>query len=174
MDTKVNKYPDFWSIIKKDFNKNFINHNLLCPMNYIYNLDLSEFHNTTSTLPMSYFFKKYEMKNNMCTCKKIEELIARYSLKIYEINTTVCDNEDYFLLRKDFDDLLKDISKIKISKNYIGLFSWIIDRAFKILPGSIRNKNKISSTLSKNKSILLKTLYDVNSANLLKCFSKNC
>ena len=46
--------------------------------------------------------------------------------------------------------------------------------AFKILPGSIRNKNKISSTLSKNKSILLKTLYDVNSANLLKCFSKNC
>lgn len=174
MDIKVNKYPDFWSIIKKDFNKNFINHNLLCPMNYLYNLDLSEFHNTTSTLPMSYFFKKYEMKNNMCTCKKIEELIARYSLKIYEINTTVCDNEDYFLLRKDFDDLLKDISKIKISKNYIGLFSWIIDRAFKILPGSIRNKNKISSTLSKNKSILLKTLYDVNSANLLKCFSKNC
>ena len=174
MDIKVNKYPDFWSIIKKDFNKNFINHDLLCPMNYLYNLDLSEFHNTTSTLPMSYFFKKYEMKNNMCTCKKIEELIARYSLKIYEINTTVCDNEDYFLLRKDFDDLLKDISKIKISKNYIGLFSWIIDRAFKILPGSIRNKNKISSTLSKNKSILLKTLYDVNSANLLKCFSKNC
>ena len=174
MDIKNNKYPDFWSIIKKDFNKNLINHNLLCPMNYLYNIDLSEFRNSTSTLSMSYFFIKFEMKNNMCTCKKVEELIARYSIKIYEINTNTCDNEDYFLLRKDFNDLIKDISKIKISKNYIGLFSWIIDRAFKILPGSIRNKNKISSTLSKNKSILLKTLYDVNSANLLKCFSKNC
>ena len=72
------------------------------------------------------------------------------------------------LLRKDFDNLISDIQKIKISKNYLGLFSWMIDRAFKILPGSLRNQKSISSVLNKNKPLLLKTLYEVNSyANLL-------
>ena len=75
---------------------------------------------------------------------------------------------------KDFDNLISDIQKIKISKNYLGLFSWMIDRAFKILPGSLRNQKSISSVLNKNKPLLLKTLYEVNSSNLLKCFSKNC
>ena len=68
----------------------------------------------------------------------------------------------------------EDIQKIKISKNYLGLFSWMIDRAFKILPGSLRNQKSISSVLNKNKPLLLKVLYEVNSSNLLKCFSKNC
>ena len=172
MDIKNNKYPDFWSIIKKDFNKKLINHDLKCPMNYLYDLNLSEFRNTTSTLPMSYFFVKFEMKNNIRTCRKVEDLIARYAFKFYESNNN-SDNE-YFLLRKDFDDLLKDISKIKISQNYIGLFSWMIDRAFKILPSTIQNKKTISSVLNKNKALLLNTLYRINSSNLLKCFSKNC
>ena len=112
------------------------------------------------------------MKNNIRTCRKVEELIARYAFKFYESNNN-SDNE-YFLLRKDFDDLLKDISKIKISKNYIGLFSWMIDRAFKILPSTIQNKKTISSVLNKNKALLLNTLYRINPSNLLKCFSKNC
>ena len=172
MDIKNNKYPDFWSIIKKDFNKKLLNHDLKCPMNYLYDLNLSEFRNTTSTLPMSYFFVKFEMKNNIRTCRKVEDLIARYAFKFYESNNN-SDNE-YFLLRKDFDDLLKDISKIKISQNYIGLFSWMIDRAFKILPSTIQNKKTISSVLNKNKALLLNTLYRINSSNLLKCFSKNC
>lgn len=172
MDIKNNKYPDFWSIIKKDFNKKLLNHDLKCPMNYLYDLNLSEFRNTTSTLPMSYFFVKFEMKNNIRTCRKVEDLIARYAFKFYESNSN-SDNE-YFLLRKDFDDLLKDISKIKISQNYIGLFSWMIDRAFKILPSTIQNKKTISSVLNKNKALLLNTLYRINSSNLLKCFSKNC
>jgi hypothetical protein len=111
----------------------------------------------------------------MKTCKKVEELLTKYSIRLYRYNiNNRTDEEEYFLLRKDFDDLINDIKKIKISKNYLGLFSWIIDRCFKILPGSLRNKKSISSMVNKNKSVLLKVLYDVNSSNLLKCFSKNC
>ena len=174
LNIKENKYPSFWLLVKKDFNKKNINENLNCPMNYLYELDLSQHHPVTSTLPMSHFFVKYELINNIRTCRKVENLIAKYSLKAYNVNSAESEEEDYFLLRKDFDDLINDIRSIKISKNYIGLFSWIIDRAFKILPGTIRNQKNISSVLNKNKSLLLKILYEVNSANLLKCFAKNC
>ena len=33
---------------------------------------------------MSYFFKKYDMANNIRTCKKVEELISKYSITLYE------------------------------------------------------------------------------------------
>lgn len=174
LNIKENLYPSFWLLIKKNFKRENINTELHCPMNYLYNLDLSEFHNTSTTLPMSHFFVKYDMTNNIRTCRKVEELIAKYSLNVYEANANDSESEDYLLLRKDFDNLISDIQKIKISRNYLGLFSWMIDRAFKILPGSLRNQKTISSALNKNKSLLLKVLYDVNSANLLKCFSKNC
>ena len=174
IDIKINMYPSFWQIIKRGFNEKYINDKLKCPMNYLYDLNLSEFHNSDSTLPMSHFFVKYEMTNNIRTCRKIEEIIAKYSLKLYESNNDSLEDNDYLLLRKDFDDMIEEIQKIKISKNYLGLFSWMIDRAFKILPGSIRNQKSISSVLNKNKSLLLRALYNVNSANLLKCFSKNC
>ena len=174
LNIKTNLYPSFWLLIKKNFKKDNINEELKCPMNYLYNLDLSEFHNSTSTLPMSHFFNKFEMSNNIRTCRKVEDLIAKYSLSLYDINSGDSEDNDYLLLRKDFDNLILDIQKIKISKNYLGLFSWMIDRAFKILPGSLRNQKSISSVLNKNKPLLLKTLYEVNSSNLLKCFSKNC
>lgn len=176
LDIKKHKYPSFWTIVKKDFNKKNINENLICPMNYLYNLDLSEFHNQESTLPMSHFFNKYELESNIRTCRKVENLISKYSIKLYKHNTneTPKDDEDYFLLRADFEDLLLDIRKIRISKNYLGLFSWLIDRSFVILPGTLRNRKKILSAVNKNRSVLLKVLYDINSTNLLKCFSKNC
>lgn len=174
LDLKTNLYPSFWLLIKKNFNKKNINEDLSCPMNYLYNLDLSEFHHSSSTLPMSYFFKKYDMANNIRTCKKVEELISKYSITLYETNLNNSESEDYLLLRKDFDDLISDIQKIKISKNYLGLFSWMIDRAFLITPNIKSTQKQIITTLNKNKSLLLKVLYEVNSSNLLKCFSKNC
>ena len=174
LNIKENLYPSFWSLIKKNFNKSNINDKLSCPMNYLYNLNLSEFHHSTSTLPMSHFFVKYDMSNNIRTCRKVEDLISNYSISLYDVNSSDSEKEDYLLLRKDFDDLISDIQKVKISKNYIGLFSWMIDRAFMILPGSLRNQKSISSVLNKNKPLLLKVLYEINSANLLKCFAKNC
>lgn len=174
LNIKENLYPSFWSLIKKNFNKSNINDKLSCPMNYLYNLDLSEFHHSTSTLPMFHFFVKYDMSNNIRTCRKVEDLISKYSISLYDVNSSDSEKEDYLLLRKDFDDLISDIQKVKISKNYLGLFSWMIDRAFMILPGSLRNQKSISSVLNKNKPLLLKVLYEINSANLLKCFAKNC
>lgn len=174
MDIKTYKYPSFWEIVKKNFNKNNINPSLVCPMNYLYEIDLSEFHSHESTIPMDYFFRKYEMDNNIRTCRKVEDLIVKYSLKLYDYNNNSAhDDDDYFLLRQDYNDLIQDIRKIKISRNYIGLFSWMIDRCFKILPGTLRNQKGISSTVHKNRAVLLKVLYDINPSNLLMCFSKN-
>ena len=174
MDITQYKYPAFWSVIKKDFNKKNINPNLRCPMNYLYNLSIPEFHSTEATLPMSHFFLKPVINVNRKSCKKVEELISKYSMKLFEYNTSESNEEGYLLLRNDFNDMINDIQKVKISKSYIGLFAWLIDRAFMISPQVFRNNVKIKSTISKNKSILLKTLYQVNSAVLLKCFSKNC
>lgn len=174
MDISEHKYPVFWSVIKKNFNKNNLNYDLNCPMNYLYNLTIPEFHSSESTLPMTHFFLKPQENINRKKCKKVEELISKYSMQLFEYNVGESNDDDYILLRNDFDDMINDIIKIKISKNYIGLFAWLIDRAFMITPQVSRNNVKIKSCISKNKSILLKTLYQINSAILLKCFSKNC
>lgn len=174
MNIETNKYPSFWTIIKRNVNSQNINYALHCPMRYLYDLDLSEFHSQEDTLPMSHFFIKYTLENNIRTCRKVEDLIAKYSLNLYKYNTdSMSEDESYFLLRKDFDDIVKEIRGMKISKNYLGLFSWMIDRCFKIMPGTVRNQRSISSTVNKNRSLLLKVLYEVNPESLLKCFAKN-
>ena len=123
----------------------------------------------------SNFFQKYEITNNIRTCRKVEDLIEKYSLKLYSYNgNDTNDNEKYFLLRKDYDDLISDIQKIKISKNYLGLFSWLIDRGFIITPKIKSTQWQLKSTIHKNRAALLKVLYTINPSNLLQCFSKNC
>ena len=77
------------------------------------------------------------------------------------------------MLECNFESLIEDIKGVYISKDYIGLMSWLIDRAFLITCGLKRNKNTVLSNINKNKSLLLKVLYDINSKNLLKIFSKN-
>ncbi len=174
MDLKTNKYPKFWSIIKKEFNKEKINKKLNCPMDYLYDLDFGKFRNKETTLPMSNFFNRYELNINRKKCKKIEELIEKYSLDSYLIiEKGKQEYSDYLLLRNDFNDLIQDIKKVRISGNYLGLMSWLIDRAFLITANIEKNKNNIKTTINKNKSLLLKVLYDINKDNLLKCFSKN-
>lgn len=172
MNLKEFKYPAFWSIIKKDFSKNNINDSLICPMNYLYNMKFNEYHNQERTLPMSDFFIKYELDENRVKCKKVEDLIQNYSLKLF--NSIYKENEsEHLLLRSDFDELIVDIRKTYISRNYLGLMSWLIDRAFRITPQIKRNTKNIKSRIRNNKSMLLKVLYEVNPVALLKCFSKN-
>ena len=77
------------------------------------------------------------------------------------------------LLREDFEDLLTDIKQTYISKTYVGLMSWLIDRAFLITKETKVNKNLINRKTNENKSLLLKVLYDINANNVLKIFSKN-
>lgn len=176
MNIKENGYPSFWTIIRKGFNKKRINSKLKCPMNYVFDLDIIKYKSSASTLPMERFFVKYELDENSKRRKsrKVEELIQEYSLDLYNLNTNTDDeNEDYFLLRSDFDALLNDIRSVYISNNYLGLISWLLDRAFMITPNMKSNNSKLKSTIDTNKSILIKVLYEINPKALLKCFSKN-
>ena len=172
MDIATHGYPVFWSVIKPDVDPQKLNPELVCPMNYLYQLKLPRCPKQPPALPTSHFFCKYEMHTNIRTCRKVEQLIADYSLQLYGYNTSANpDDTDYLLLREDFENLISDIRRIRISSNYLGLFSWIIDRCFKILPGTIRNQKNISSTVHKNRSLMLKVLYEINPDNLLKCFA---
>jgi hypothetical protein len=57
-----------------------------------------------------------------------------------------------------------------ISKNYRSLYSWLLDRAFSMTSAIKSNKQMIKSTISKNKSLLIKVLYSVNPKMFLECF----
>ena len=66
-----------------------------------------------------------------------------------------------------------NIKKVYISKNYIGLMSWLIDRAFLITPNSQMGAPHSDRKTNENKALLLKVLYDINPQNVLQIFSKN-
>ena len=173
MGIKKHKYPSFWLMIKKDFKKSNVNYSLNCPMSYLYDLKLNEYRYKSKTLPMSHFFNKYDLDTNRVKSKKVEELIQGYSLTLYENVKEGNNRSDILLLRSDFDELVYHIRKIYISRNYLGLMSWLIDRAFIISPSIKQNNKTLKNTMKKNKTILLKVLYEVNSSALLKIFSKN-
>ena len=172
MDIQENGFPKFWAYIKKDVKRSKINNSLKCPMNYLCSIKFNKSRSEDSTLPMEYFFNKFDLETNRRQSKKVEELIEKYSLHLY--NTQNEDNDsDYLLLRSDYDSLINDIKNVYISQTYIGLMSWLIDRAFLITCGAKRNKDSIDSNTNKNKALLLKVLYNINSKNVLKIFSKN-
>ena len=170
MDLEGNRYPIYWKVIKHGLEKNNINKDLLCPMNYVYNLNLNRFRHDTPTLPMSDFFLKHKLDINRGTCKRVESFIEDYSLKLYNSVTSENQEEDYLLLRHDFEDLIQTLRALNISNKYLGLMSWLIDRAFLITDGTIANLQKTKSTINKNRSLLLKVLYETNPDAFLKCF----
>ena len=43
MDIKTNGYPAFWGIVKKGFNKQRVNSELICPMNYVFDIKTNKF-----------------------------------------------------------------------------------------------------------------------------------
>lgn len=184
MDIGRNLYPYFWTIIKPEFKSvretkngkvHMINKGLKCPMNELYQFKAERHVDQTSTLPMSTFFVNYELKEKIRKCKRIEEFIQKYSFKLYGYNIDDENNmEEYLLLREDFDKLIEDIRSIHISNNYLGLMSWLLNRAFMITPNIQSNNGKIRTVLNKNKSLLVKTLYEISPVQFLQCLSKNC
>ena len=112
--------------------------------------------------------------------RRIEELVKKFSLSLSE-NAKEKNNDDeydlYLLLKSDFRYLKKEI-KTLIKENKTQerfsefIFSWLIDRAFLISVRSRAHSNQIEAVTKKNKSLLLKVLYDVDKDALLKCFSK--
>ena len=197
MDISVNGYPIFWKAIKKRNDKrngvklseltdkqierrdSMYNVGIVCPMNSLYNMNLNPKINLrTNTYSMNKFYKKYELDITKRKSKKVEKLIEKYSLRMLNYNSTneIDDDEnegDFLLLRSDFDNLIKDIREIAFTKNYLGLMSYLINRSFVITPKAKGKIEKNKTNLDKNKSLLLKTLYELNSEQLLKCFSNN-
>lgn len=172
MDIKQNGYPLFWTIINYDFNKRRINNNLICPMNTLVTSKLAKHRSNVPTIPMQTFFKSFPLEENRRKCKKVEDLINKYRLNLINEKT---EQETYLLLREDFDKMISDIYKIYLSKSYLGLASWLIDRAFCISNYAQmcanRTINQTSSNLGKNKALLLKVLYKVSPQSVLKVFS---
>lgn len=175
MDIQTNKYPSFWKIIKKGFKNKNINSSLRCPMNYLCDLKIDRFRNKSSTLPMSHFFVQHALEKDKKQCKKVEELITKYSLGLLErqIDDDVSDYTDHLLLRSDFDDLVKSIGQTYISKNYSGLMSWLLNRTFAITPKMVEQVPIMNSNLKKNKPLLVKVLYQVSKKSFLSCFKSD-
>ncbi len=175
INVKDNGYPPFWSVIRPGFDYKKINHMLHSPMGYLCGLQTERVRSKTPTLPMSHFFVPHEMDTNRRISKKVEDWIEKYTAKVmYDViedNEELMYSDESFLLRNDFDEMIQDIKQLSISKKYAGLFSWLLNRAFELTPGVKRNIVSIDSQTSKNKSILLKTLYELNPDVLLSCFS---
>ncbi len=161
-------YPKFWCAIRPGFDKNKINKSLRCPMNYIYKMKVDSYKPVNDTLPMSYFFVKHELTEHHRLSRRVEKLIEKYSLKqLLFVQDDDDDNEDYYIFKNNFDQLIDDIHQIYISKNYLGLMSHLITRAF--FKDKIAHA-KLQTRLEKNRSVLLKALYNVNKRCFLQCF----
>ena len=174
MNVKDNGYPAFWNNIRKDFKRGRINYKLDCPMNRLVSIKIAKFRSPDSTLSMDYFFRSFPLEEDRRHCRKVEDLIHKYQLGFVE---GVQDNEEYLLLRHDFDELIADIRQVYLSKNYLGLVSWLIDRAFLISPYAkncaTRVLHQSSSKTSINKALLLQVLYKVSPKAVIKIFSGN-
>lgn len=138
-------------------------------MNYLYNMEISKIRDNRTTLPMSRFFEKCNAENDRRKSKKVEELIQKYSFELYNCNISE-NNDEYLVMQYNFDKLIEDIKQINISRNYQGMMSWLINRAFVITPGLKSNQKIYSTTLNKNRALLLKVLYTINPTVFLQCF----
>lgn len=190
MDIEKNGLPNFWMLTKRDKRKvrndkerrerdiknkqrirEHINNNLVCPMNYLFDLEFDRTKYDTEPLPMSDFWIDHKQNVDRRKSREVEKLIEKYSLDLYSYNISHGkEPNDYLLLMDQFDELIVDIRRIYISKNYLGMMSWLINRAFEIGAGVRRNKKGMNSSLSKNRALLLKVLYVVSPDVFLQCF----
>ena len=169
MNVKSIGYPAFFAGIRPDL-RSKINPNIDCPMNHVYNIKNKRMPNN-ETIPMKEFFIPHENKLTKHKSYKIEKLIENYSLEIMNFNMEdPNDHSQYLLLRSDYDDLINELKRITMPEKYIGMMSWLINRALIITPNIKGKKDVIDTKLSKNRSILLKILYDLNPKTFKKCF----
>lgn len=191
LDIERNGLPKFWQITKKDKRKarteeerrerdkknkkkiqEKINPNLECPMNYIFDIKIKNAKNKKGTIPINDFFIIHDTsKLAYSTSAKVEKLIEKYSLNCFNTVTSSNDedeNDSYLLLRSDFEDLLRDIRKIGINNKHSQLMAWLINRAFKVT-STVKGRD-LNSLINRNKPLLLRVLYSLNSSAFLSCF----
>lgn len=175
INIKKNGYPVFWRDIRSDLNRNLVNYNLVCPMNSVHNLSAGKALYKLDTIPIGDFFINHENKILQKKSKKIEGLIEKYNLEQQNMMAEYKKDrrqtfDDLIVLRSDYEDMLEEIRRIALPDKYLGLMSWLINRCFMITPGVTRNKDKLQTKLNKNRSLLIKVLYDLNPKIFLKCF----
>ena len=171
LDVKNNGYPRFWLYVNYAIQKSKINNSLQCPMNVLFDYKPPKIRSSESTLPMCYFYNCHPLKEDRRKSKKVESFIEAYGLRLYQ--NSIEDNEDDLILREDFEDMIEDIKRVYVSKDYLGLFSWLIDRAFHLRANLDGKGRRSKAKTDKNKVLLLKTLYTINPSNLLKIFEKS-
>ncbi len=176
MAINTHGYPAFWTVVHPGFLKSKINTELICPMNYIRTVKIESYRPIEPTLPMSDFFVNHGVGSERRQSRKVEDRIERYGIELYNFNVQSSSERsmtEYLLLREDFQEMVEDIRKLYISRNYLCLMSWLINRAL-CVSGAVRGrKATMQSTLSKNRSLLLKTLFVVNKRAFLKCFTNS-
>lgn len=190
MNLEENGLPKFWLLTKRDKQKKRteaerrerdrknkerirqrLNPDLVCPMNEVFDLEFERIQYDTEAISMDEFWIKHELDIDRRKAKKVEDLITKYSLDLYEYNSSKGkDTSDYLLLKDDFENLVEDIRSLNLSKQYLGMMSWLINRAFCIGAGVKRNRNTMDSCMGKNRALLLKTLYVVSPELFLQCF----
>lgn len=170
LNVKNNGYPRFWLYVNYGIHKSKINHLLQCPMNVLFDYKPPKIRSSETTLPMCYFYNYYPLKDDRRKSKKVEGFIEEYGLKLQQY--AVEDIGDELVLREDFDNMINSIRQIYVSRDYLGLFSWLIGRAFHPTANFNDKHKKMGAKTEKNKALLLKTLYTINPINLLKIFEK--
>jgi len=173
MDVKNIGYPKFWQVIKRGFSSANINKDLICPMNYLVDLKTGSARSPKNSIKLADMIYTHEYRTDKKVCRRVEDAISKYSLHLYDYNRSrTLDDETYILLRSDFDDLIADLRKIRLSHKYRDLIIRLLDRAFLLKKGTKRNASSIHRKTAKNKSLLLKVLYDSNPEAFLSCFKK--
>ena len=172
MDMSEHKYPLFWKYTHKGFPATKININLKCPMNEIARIGFQRHMPTTPTISIEEFITQEKLNMPKKRSKKIEKLIEDYSLELYDFRTNTLDEDkhkQYLYCKMNFEILIDDIKRISMSYKYRPLFIWLLNREFMITDNIKWNRNKIESTLMKNRSLLLKILWNINPDVLLSC-----
>lgn len=174
IDIESNGYPVFWRNIQPA-KADHINYTLTSPMCELSRMKVQQFMPATPTLPMETFFVNYPLKPGWRASKKIEKLIEDFSFKEYLFNRSTEDDKatEFLLLRDDFENLVQEIRSCCLPEKYIGLVSWLLNRAFVVSHGMKTKEGQLQTKMNKNKAALLSVLYEVSPNSVLKCFSKN-
>ena len=190
MDVKNLGLPAFWQLTKKDKRKartdkirrerdqrnkqkikEKIDESLDCPMNRIFKMQIDHTASSKNSLPMEQFWINHENTENWKITKKIESFISAYSIELYNYNASPDEDDNQYLLLKDnYEQMIVDLRKLTASRNNVGLFSYLINRAFLITSSQKQNKGSLLAKTSKNRALLLKVLYDIDARSFLNCF----
>lgn len=153
---------------KKEMKK--LNKSLVCPMNYVCDLRFTAPKYSKKAIPMDSFFVKHPLKHDRRRSVKVEKLIEKYEIENSKI---VNMNEGQDILDSNFEEFIEELKMTHVSKDYAGVFSFLIDRAFKITTGMKNAKTNCASNLWRNRPMLLRVLYAINPDILLSCFAGN-